>query len=80
LAAGQADARNWRARAGEAARRIADMAKREEALREESAVVAARPAGLDARIAALEADHLAARARAEAAALAEREAEAALRT
>jgi len=61
LAVGQADARNWHNRAGEAARRIADMAGRETALEEESAILAARPAILDRQIAELEAMYDAAR-------------------
>ncbi len=80
LATGQADARNWRARAGEAARRIADMAKRAEQLAEDAAILAVRPAILDRQIAELEATHQAARAEAEAAHTAERQGEAALRT
>ncbi len=80
LATGQADARNWRARAGEAARRIADMAKRAEQLAEDAAILAVRPAILDRQIAELEATHQAARTDAEAAQTAERQGEAALRT
>ena len=80
LATGQADARNWRARAGEAARRIADMAKRAEQLAEDAAILAVRPAILDRQIAELEATHQAARTDAEAAQAAEREGEAVLRT
>jgi chromosome segregation protein len=79
LAAAQADGRSWRARAGEAAKRIAEMDKRDAALAIDAAAVADRPAALDAAIATQEADHAAARAAAETQAAAEREAETALR-
>ncbi len=72
LAAAQADTRSWRARAGEAAKRIADMDKRDAALAAEAGAIADRPAELDAAIAAQEADHAAARAEAETQAAAER--------
>ncbi len=78
-ATGMADAKNWRTRAGEAARRIADMAKREEQLAEESAVLAVRPALLDRQIAELADTHATARAEAEEAQATERTGEAALR-
>lgn len=42
----KADVRNWQSRAGDAARRLAQMASRAEELVEERAVAAARPAGL----------------------------------
>ncbi len=79
LAVGAADAKSWRARAGEAARRIADMARREEQLGEESAILSARPAILDRQIAELEQTHATARADAESALEAERAGEATLR-
>ena len=74
-----AEAKGWRQRAGDAARRIADMAKRGEALAEEAAVLAAKPAGIEARLEALAADHAHARDAAETAQAAERAAEARLR-
>ncbi|RDE07321.1 chromosome segregation SMC family protein [Sphingomonas aracearum] len=79
LAAGAGEARGWRARAGEAARRIAEMDKRAAALADEQATLAARPAALAAALAEAEASGAAARARADAAAADERAAEAALR-
>ncbi len=78
LAAAQADTRSWRARAGEAAKRIADMDKRDAALATEAADVADRPAALDVAIAAQEANHAAARVEADAQAAAERTAATAL--
>ncbi|WP_267394444.1 AAA family ATPase [Sphingomonas sp. GC_Shp_5] len=80
LAAAQADGRSWRSRAGEAAKRIADMDKRDAALAEEADAIADRPAALDATIAALESEHAAARTAADTLAAAERDAELALRT
>ncbi|MCP3735552.1 AAA family ATPase [Sphingomonas sp. RP10(2022)] len=79
LAAAQADTRSWRARAGEAARRIADMDKRDAVLADEAAEMAGRPAALDTAIAAQQAEHDAARAAADTQAAAEHDAEAALR-
>ena len=79
IAVGQADAKSWRARAGEAARRIADMAKREEQLSEEAAILTVRPAILDRQIGEGAAMHEAARADAEAALAAEQAGEAVLR-
>ncbi|MGN6270442.1 MAG: chromosome segregation protein SMC [Sphingomonas sp.] len=70
-AAAEAEQRNWKARAGEAARRITDMDKRETALAAERAALADRPAALDAEIEALTADHQAARTAAEMALAAE---------
>jgi chromosome segregation protein len=64
-AAALADSRNWKARAGEAARRITDMAKREAALSAEAETLADRPAALDDAIAALASEHEAARAAAD---------------
>jgi chromosome segregation protein len=60
-AAADAESRNWKARAGEAARRIADMDTRETALAEERAALADRPAALDAEIEGLTVEHRAAR-------------------
>jgi chromosome segregation protein len=79
LAANTAEVKGWRARAGEAARRIGEMDKRTEALAAESATLAGRPEALLAEIAAQEAAHAVIRAEAEAAATAERAAEATLR-
>ncbi len=45
-----ADIRGWEARAGDASRRLADMAQRFEEIAEERAVVAAKPASLIAEI------------------------------
>ncbi len=78
LAAAQADTRSWRARAGEAAKRIADMAKREIEIERDTAAIAAHPAALDKQIAALDADHNAARTLADTLAVAERDADTAL--
>jgi chromosome segregation protein len=74
-----AEAKSWRARAGEAARRIAEMDKRDGDLAAEAQALVGRPEALAAEIVALEAAHAAARAEADAAAIAERAAEAALR-
>ena len=79
LAAARADARSWRARAGEAARRIAAMDERDAALAGEASGIADRPAALDAAIAAQEAAHVAARRDAGVQADAERAADHALR-
>jgi chromosome segregation protein len=79
LAAMSAEAKSWRARAGEAARRIAEMDKRDGDLAAEAQALVGRPEALAAEIVALEAAHTAARAEADAAATAERAAEAALR-
>lgn len=61
LAAAQAESRGWRARAGEAARRIAEMDKRAAALAEEATAIDSRPAVLDAAIADATAAHALAR-------------------
>ncbi|MDF8332567.1 chromosome segregation protein SMC [Novosphingobium cyanobacteriorum] len=45
-AALKADIRNWQGRAGDAARRLADMASRAEELAQDREVIAAKPAGL----------------------------------
>lgn len=79
LAAAQADTRSWRARAGEAAKRITDMDARATRLASDIAAIADRPAALDADIARHDADHAAARVAADTLAVAEREAEAAQR-
>ncbi|MDR6846889.1 MULTISPECIES: chromosome segregation SMC family protein [unclassified Sphingomonas] len=79
LAGTTAEAKSWRARAGEAARRIAEMDKRDGDLAAEAQALVGRPEALAAEIVALEAAHTAARAEADAAATAERAAEAALR-
>ncbi|MDO7844719.1 coiled-coil domain-containing protein, partial [Sphingomonas immobilis] len=79
LAANTAEVKGWRARAGEAARRIAEMDKRSDALATESAALAGRPEALLAEIAAQETAHAVVRADADAAAAAERAAEATLR-
>ncbi|MFC3556928.1 chromosome segregation protein, partial [Sphingomonas qilianensis] len=75
LAGGTGEAKGWRARAGEAARRIADMDKRDTELAREAAALADTPAQIDTAIAALDATHQAARAEAETAHAAERAAE-----
>ena len=51
----QAEGRGWKARAGEAARRIANMAGREEEIGTERAILASKPEAMDARIAEAEA-------------------------
>src|SRR5690606_20908979 len=45
-AAREADIKGWRARAGDAERRLADMARRLEEIETERAIVAAKPASL----------------------------------
>ncbi|MES3108876.1 chromosome segregation SMC family protein [Sphingomonas aurantiaca] len=79
LSAAQADTRSWRARAGEAARRIADMDAREIALAVDLTAIADRPAHLDRDIATLGDAHRDARAAADALLTTERAAEAAAR-
>ncbi|KQN24903.1 chromosome segregation protein [Sphingomonas sp. Leaf33] len=79
-AAAAAEAKGWKARAGEAARRIADMATRESALAEERTGLAARPGLLSERIAGADREATTARAEADSLAAAERAAEATLRT
>jgi chromosome segregation protein len=79
LAAAQADVKSWRARAGDAARRIADMGKREAEITAETAAIAARPDELAGAIAEAAAAHGSARKAADDLAAAERAAEAALR-
>ncbi|WP_085811037.1 chromosome segregation protein SMC [Sphingomonas sp. TZW2008] len=79
LAAAVADAKSWRARAGDAARRIADMDKRARDLATETAALADRPAALEAALAKAIAAHDEARQATEALAAAESAADAALR-
>ncbi|WP_404335401.1 chromosome segregation SMC family protein [Sphingomonas sp. MMS12-HWE2-04] len=79
VAAAGAEARSWKARAGDAARRAAEMDKRAASLGEESAALAPKPALLDAALAEAEAVTDTARAELETAQVAERAAEAALR-
>ena len=79
LAASQAETKSWKSRAGDAARRIADMAKRESEIARDREALAGRPAALEADIAALAARHDSERSAADALAATEREAEAALR-
>ncbi|MEG3087691.1 chromosome segregation SMC family protein [Sphingomonas sp. PB4P5] len=79
LASGSGEAKGWRARAGEAARRITDMDKREAALAQEIAALADKPAEIDTAIATLDAAHQAARAEADTAQTAERAAESVVR-
>ncbi|TXC71737.1 AAA family ATPase [Sphingomonas ginsenosidivorax] len=80
LAAAQADTRSWRARAGEAAKRIADMDARAARLALDIAALVDRPAALDADIVRRDADHATARVTADERAAAELTADAALRT
>ena len=63
LAANAAEGRGWRSRAGEAARRIAEMDKRDADLAAEADALAGRPDALAGEIAALEEAHGAARGR-----------------
>ncbi|KQS02132.1 chromosome segregation protein [Sphingomonas sp. Leaf357] len=79
LASGSGEAKGWRARAGEAARRIADMDKREAELTRETATLAGKPTEIATAIATLEATHQTARAEADIAQSAERHAESVLR-
>jgi chromosome segregation protein len=79
LASGSGEAKGWRARAGEAARRITELDQREAYLARETELLADKPVVLAAAIAALETTHLAARAEADAAQAAERHAEGVLR-
>ncbi|TCP93632.1 condensin subunit Smc [Sphingomonas sp. PP-CE-1A-559] len=80
LSAAQADTRSWRARAGEAAKRIAAMDSRETTLGADLAAIAARPTTLDAEIETLDAEHQDARATADTLLATERTAETAART
>lgn len=78
-ASATADIRNWKARAGDAAKRIADMDKRSIALTEEAAVLAAKPAAIATQIDTARNRADVARQASEAGIVAEREAEAVLR-
>ncbi|MHC9420413.1 chromosome segregation SMC family protein [Sphingomonas citri] len=78
-AAGKNEAQGWRTRAGEAAKRIADMDQRAADLERELTSLAARPDALAAEIAALDREVTAARAAADSTQAEERAAEAALR-
>ena len=80
LAITHADARHWRARAGEAAKRITAMDQRGAELVVEHTAVADRPAALDADIAALAEAHDAMRVSASTLAAAEHDGEVALRS
>ena len=77
--AARGEAKGWRARAGDAARRIAEMAARAEAAGEETAALAAAPAQIESRIEAAETDRAEAAMTGEATATAERAAEDTLR-
>ncbi len=79
LSAAQAEAKGWRARAGEAARRIEEMAKRSEAAEKEAASLAKAPAALDAKIATQEESSRTLTAASETLLVEEREADTALR-
>jgi chromosome segregation protein len=78
-AAAQAEVKGWRSRAGEAAKRIEEMSRRERAAEAEREALAGTPEALRAELAALEASQAGARAEAEALASAERAAEARVR-
>jgi chromosome segregation protein len=56
LQAAISEARGWKSRAGDAARRIGEMAKRDEAIEAERSALAARPGELDGAIDALAAE------------------------
>lgn len=79
LAAAGAEKGGWTSRAGEAARRIAEMDVRAIELAEAAEALASRPAELDAAVAAAESASEEARIESAAAQLAERDAEAELR-
>ena len=79
LSASEADARGWRARAGEAAKRIAAMAGRAEAIEAEKQAITGEPERLAVEIAALAAQSQALDIAAMEARTAEAEAEAALK-
>ena len=78
--AAQEEVRGWRARAGDAARRLADMERREAEIAAESTTLAARPATLAADLGAATSAHEAARAEADRHAGLERSADTAQRT
>jgi chromosome segregation protein len=75
LDAAKAEAKNWRGRAGDAARRIDEMGKRAAAIATERAALVEKPAALDRDIAALVTETDAAEESAEAGRTAERAAE-----
>lgn len=77
--AAQAEVKGWKARAGEAAKRIEEMARRERAAEAELEALAATPEILGAEIAALESQQAELRTEAESLAQAERAAEARVR-
>ncbi|CAN5433891.1 chromosome segregation protein SMC [soil metagenome] len=79
MAAADAEARGWRSRAGEAAKRIAGMAGRAEAIAADRAVLIGKPEALDAEIATLSQNTAALNGAAAQAQQAERDAEATLR-
>ncbi|USI72047.1 chromosome segregation protein SMC [Sphingomonas morindae] len=74
-AAAAAESKSWRGRAGDAARRIADLAERAARAEAEASALAPRPAALVALLADAEAAMAASAARAEAAAVEERAAD-----
>ncbi|MBM6577162.1 AAA family ATPase [Microvirga sp. SRT01] len=78
-AAALAEVKSWRTRAGEAAKRIAAMAVREEAIRQERDALAPHPALLAVRIAELATEHDAARTALDSLTATERDAEHAVR-
>lgn len=79
LAAAQAESRGWTSRAGEAARRIAEMDKRAIELIESRAALADKPGELDTAVVRAETESEALRGESSAAQLAEQQAETALR-
>ncbi|MDX3910444.1 MAG: chromosome segregation protein SMC [Sphingobium sp.] len=80
MTAADAEARGWRSRAGEAAKRIAAMAGRAEAILADRAKLIGKPEALDELLAALSADAAVLHQKATDAQDAERTADAALRT
>jgi chromosome segregation protein len=79
LQAARSEAKGWKSRAGDAARRIAEMAKRREAVEAERALLIDKPAELNAALAALARDAESAEDVARAARATETEREAELR-
>jgi chromosome segregation protein len=80
LTAARTELRGWRTRAGDAARRVTEMAARARAIADEQATLAERPASIEAELAGLAERNEALAAVALASAQAERQVEAALRT
>jgi chromosome segregation protein len=78
-AAAQAEAKSWRARSGDAAKRIEEMTRRERAAEGELAALSGTPDALRAELAQLEAAQGEARGEADTLAAAEREAESRVR-